>query len=158
VNPGRFWWGWIAATVAVYVGFWALLKVADIAPRPGPLLLLVALAMSVLALVNLSVDVNGASWDVQSSQSVTEPGQDSRLGMYVRTLTGHLDSRTPDTGLRDRLASLAAGRLAQRRRLGLYDPAAAAVLGPEVTAILTGPARRLSRSEIETCVRSIEQI
>ena len=158
MSAARFWWGWIAATAGMYAGIWVLLSAADLSPRPGPLLLLIALVMSVLALVNLNLSAEGPSWEVYSSQPVTEPGQDARLGMYVQTLAGHLDSRAPDSGLRDRLAALAAGRLAQRRGLGLHDPEAVRVLGPEVAAILTGPVRRLSREEIETCVRSIEAL
>ena len=151
-----FWWGWLTATGVVFAVFWALLYALGVDPRPGPLLLLVALVMAVLALVNINLVSDGPSWDVHSSQPVTEPGQDARLGMYTRALSGHLDAKTVDPVLRDRLADLAAARLRQRHGVGLRDPAARDLLGREVADLLTGPPRRLGRGEIETAVRRIE--
>jgi hypothetical protein len=152
----RFWWRWLAATAVVYAVFWLLLYGLDVDPRPGPLLLLVALVMAVLALVNINLTSDGPSWEVHPSQPVTEPGQDARLGMYVRVISGHLDAKTLDPALRDRLADLATARLRQRHGLGLREPAATALLGHEVADLLTGPPRRLARREIEAAVRSIE--
>jgi hypothetical protein len=153
---GRFWWHWLAATAVVFGAVWALLTVVDVDPRPGPLLLLVSLVMAVLALVNLNVSSEAPSWEVHSSQPVSEPGQDARLAMYVRVIGGHLDARAPDPALRDRLADLAGARLRQRHGVGLHDPAATELLGPQVTGLLTGPPRRLGRGEIEDAVRRIE--
>lgn len=136
----RFWWRWLAATGAVFGVMWALLTVADVEPRPGPLLLLVALVMAVLALVNLNVNAESSSWEVHPTQPVTEPGQDARLGMYVRVIGGHLDARLPDPALRDRLCELAGALLRQRHGVGLRDPVAADLLGPQVTEFLTGSA------------------
>ncbi len=152
----RFWWGWLAATAVVYGAIWLMLTGLDTQPRPGPLLLLVALVMAVLALVNISVTGDGPSWEVHPSQPVTEPGQDARLGMYTRVISGHLDAKTIDPALRDRLADLASALLQQRHGLGLHEPAATALLGREVADLLTGPPRRLSRGEVEAAVRTIE--
>ena len=128
----------------------------DVDPRPGPVLLLVALVTAVLALVNINLVAGGPDWEVHSSRPVNEPGQDARLGMYLRVIGDHLDAKVPDAGLRDRLAALATSRLRQRHGIGLRDPGATDLLGPEVTDILTGPPRRLSRGEIEDAVRRIE--
>jgi hypothetical protein len=152
----RFWWRWLAATAGVFVALWLLLTLIDVQPRPGPLLLLVALAMAVLALVNLNVSGEAATWEVSASQPVTEPGQDTRLAMYVRVIGGHLDARVPDPALRDRLAALATARLRQRHGVGLRDPRAVDLLGRQAADIMTGPARRLTRGEIEDAVRRIE--
>jgi hypothetical protein len=152
----RFWWRWLAATAVVYGAIWLMLTALDTEPRPGPLLLLVALVMAVLALVNINVTSDGPSWEVQPSQPVTEPGQDARLGMYTRVISGHLDAKTVDPALRDRLADLASALLRQRHGLGLREPAATDLLGREVADLLTGPPRRLSRGEVETAVRTIE--
>ena len=152
----RFWWGWLAATAVVYGAIWLMLTGLDTQPRPGPLLLLVALVMAVLALVNINVTGDGPSWEVHPSQPVTEPGQDARLGMYTRVISGHLDAKTIDPALRDRLADLASALLRQRHGLGLHEPAATELLGREVADLLTGPPRRLSRGEIEAAVRTIE--
>jgi hypothetical protein len=154
----RFWWGWLAATAVAYGAMWLMLTGLDTEPRPGPLLLLVALVMAVLALVNINATADGPSWEVQPSQPVTEPGQDARLGMYARVISGHLDAKTVDPALRDRLADLASAQLRQRHDLGLREPAAAELLGRDVTDMLTGPPRRLSAGEVEAAVRSIERL
>jgi hypothetical protein len=45
-------------------------------------------------------------------------------------------------------------------RLGLSrgDPAVERRLGPTLTAVLDGPPRHLKRSEIEECIRRIEEL
>jgi len=154
----RFWWRWLVATAVVFGVAWAVLVGLDTGPRPGRLLLLVTLLMAVLALVNVSLVSDGPDWTVDTVQPVTAPGQDTRLGMYARVIAGHLDARQADPTLRDRLAELADRRLRQRHGLTLRDDGTARLLGREVTDILTGPARRLSRSEIETCVARIEEL
>jgi hypothetical protein len=154
----RFWWRWLAATAVVYGVIWLMLTGLDTRPRPGPLLLLVALVMAVLAVVNINMMSDGPSWEVHPSQPLTEPGQDARLGMYVRVIGGHLDAKTVDPSLRDRLADLASAQLRQRHGLALRDPAATDLLGREVVDLLTGPPRRLARGEVEAAVRSIERL
>jgi hypothetical protein len=158
MNPARFWWGWLTATVLTYVVIWVLMVSVDVDPRPERLLLLVALLTAVLALVNISVVSDPSDWDVHSVHPVTAPGQDVRLGMWVRVIGDHLNSRYTDAALRDRLAELAAARLRQRHGLDLRDQAATTLLGADVARILTDPARSLSRTEIETCVRRIEEL
>jgi hypothetical protein len=155
---GKFWWRWLAVTLIVFGLAWALLASLDTGPRPIQLLLLVLLGMAVLALANLSVVSDGPDWSVDSVSPVSPPGQDTRLGMYTRVISGHLDSRDPDPGLRDRFADLADRRLHQRRGFGLRDPRATDVLGPATLELLTGPPRRLSRTQIRTCVEKIEEI
>jgi hypothetical protein len=154
----RFWWRWLATTALVFGAAWALLVGLDTGPRPGRLLLLVALLMAVLALVTVSTVGDGPEWTVHTTQPVAEPGQDVRLGMYARVIAGHLDARQVDTTLRDRLADLADRRLRQRHGLTLRDPGTADLLGLEVAEILTGPARRLTRRQIESCVAGIEAL
>ncbi len=152
----RRWAGWLAATAAVFGVAWAVLTALDTAPRPLRLLLLVALAMGVLMLVHLASRSEQAVWTVHSTQPGLAPGQDARLDMYTRTIAGHLDARHPDSGLRDRLATLADTRLRQRHGVDLHGPEVGRLLGDDVVAVLLGPAHRLSRGEIETCVRRIE--
>jgi hypothetical protein len=153
-----FWWRWAAVTAAVFGAAWLLLVALDVGPRPERLLLLVVVAMAVLALVNVSVVSEGPDWSVDTVQPVIAPGQDTRLAMYSRVISGHLDSRDVDATLRDRLAALAGVRLRQRHGIGLQDPDARILLGAEVADILTGPPRRLSRGQIESCVRQIEEL
>lgn len=157
-GPGRFWWRWAVTTLVVFGVAWVLLVSLDTGPRPGRLFLLVVLLMGVLALANVSVVADGPDWSVDSVAPVSPPGQDTRLGMYTRVISGHLDARDADPGLRDRFADLAERRLRQRRGFGLRDPRAREVLGAEVADILTGPPRRLTRTQIQTCVTTIEEL
>ena len=154
----RFWWRWLAATLVGYAGTWGLMAAFDVSVLPWRLLLLVAVVTAVLALVNVAVVGDGPDWSVDTIASVSPPGQDTRLGMYTRVISGHLDARQLDPSLRDRFADLADRRLRQQHGVGLRDPGAVALLGREVTGVLTGPVRRLSRAEIETCVRAIEEL
>jgi hypothetical protein len=153
-----FWWRWLAATAVLFGAAWGLLTLLDTGPRPGRLLLLVALVTAVLALVNVALMGDGPDWTVVSAAPLAPAGQDTRLGMYTRVLAGHLDARLPDAALRDRLADLADRRLHQHHGVGLHDPAATELLGDEVGGLLTGPVRRMSRDEIERCVRRIEEL
>jgi hypothetical protein len=157
-GPGRFWARWLLGTVAVFGLFWVLLTLLDLEPRPWRLLLLVGLLMSVLALVSLGVVTEGPDWEVVTVTPVTEPGQDARLAMYTRVIGGHLDSRQVDPGLRDRLATLTDARLRQRLGIGLDEAVATGRLDRHLVDVVTGPPRRLTRHEIETCVRRIEEL
>jgi hypothetical protein len=157
-GSGGFWWRWLAATAVLFGAAWVLLTVLDTGPRPGRLLLLVALVTAALALVNVGLVSDGPDWSVQTAAPLAPAGQDTRLGMYTRVISGHLDARLPDSALRDRLAELADLRLHQRHGSGLHDPSAETLLGADVNAVLTGPVRRLSRDEIERCVRRIEEL
>jgi hypothetical protein len=154
----RFWWRWLAATLVAFGATWAVMASLDASARPWRLLLLVAVVAAVLALVNVATIADGPDWSVDTIASVSPPGQDTRLGMYTRVISGHLDARQPDPTLRDRIADLADRRLRQQHGLGLRDPDAVALLGDEVSGILTGSVRRLTRAEIETCVRRIEEL
>ena len=158
MSVSAFWRRWLISTAAAFGLMWVLLAVLDTGPRPGRLLLLVTFATAVAALVAVGLVGEGPDWDVHASQSATPAGQDHRLGMYTRVITGHLDARLPDPGLRDRFAALADRRLRQRHGVGLHDTEAADLLGEESHRILTGPVRRLSRDEIERCVREIEEL
>jgi hypothetical protein len=157
-SVSRFWWRWLAATLVAYAATWGLMAAFDASARPWRLLLLVAVATAVLALVNVAAVGDGPDWSVDTISSVSPPGQDTRLGMYTRVISGHLDARQLDPSLRDRFADLADRRLRQQHGIGLRDPGADELLGTDVTGVLTGPVRRLSRTEIETCVRRIEEL
>ncbi len=158
MSTSRFWWRWLLATallLGVVIGVLALMGSTW---HFWPLLLLVAFSTSVMALVDTGTVNDGPDWTVDTTQAVAPAGQDSRLGMYTRAIAGHLDAREPDHTLRDRLADLADRRLRQRRGVALGHPTAAEVLGAEAVAVLTGPARRLSRAEIDRTVRRIEEL
>jgi hypothetical protein len=154
----RFWLWWSVATALLLGAVVGVLQLNGNTWHFWPLVLLVVFVTSVLALVNLATVTEGSDWSVGSVQALAPPGQDSRLAMYTRAIIDHLDARTPDSTLRDRLAALADRRLRQRHALHLQDAAAANLLGVEVSSILTGSPRRLTRDEIDRCVRRIEEL
>jgi hypothetical protein len=157
-SRGRFWLDYLATTALLYAGVWGVLAVNGAHAQWARLALLVALGTAVLALVNVGSVNDGPDWSVESIQPLAPPGQDTRLAMYTRVISGHLDARTPDGTFRDRVADLADRRLRQRHGVGLADPRARTLLGDEVADILRGPPRRLSREQIDRCVTTIEEL
>jgi hypothetical protein len=92
-----------------------------------------------------------------SEYAAASTGQDAGLAGNVRLIENHLSSREVDPLLPGRIARMTSDRLS---RLGLSrgDPAVERRLGPTLTAVLDGPPRRLKRSEIEECIRRIEEL
>ena len=147
----------IGAVVAFGV-LYPILVFFDADPEPIRLALLVG---TCVALFGLTFDALGAeepSWDVEVDRpSVRETG-DPRLVRNVALLESHRSARLPDHALRDRLAVLTDEVLRQRYGLRRDDPAAEQLLGPELTDVLTGPARRLEPAEIDRCLTRIEEL
>lgn len=157
MNPRRWWWRLVAGVLsfaALDVGF----VLVDFEPDPLRLGLVVALVVATAALVLDALADPGPSWTVDVAHPARPPGQDARTARYLSLLESHLTARTPDGALRDRLASLADLVLRQRHGVGREDPAAAELMGAELTAVLASPPHRLSRSEIERCVQRIEEL
>jgi hypothetical protein len=158
VRPRR-WWRRLATGVALFAGLGAGSVAADFDPDPLRLGLVVALVVATWGLVLDSLADTGPSWTVEAAaHPARPPGQDARTARNLSLLENHVTARTADGALRDRLAALADLVLRQRHGVGREDPAAAALLGPDLTAVLDAPPRRLSRPEIERCVRRIEEL
>lgn len=146
---------WAAVLFAVlYAGF----AVLDFEPHPLPLLLLVVVGVAAVGLVVDGLGGEEPSWTVDMARWASPPGQDPRLAIYLRLLESHLTTATPDPALRDRLAAIAALRLQQGHGVAGPGPRRDALLGPDLTAVLDGPVRRLSRAEITRCVQRIEEL
>jgi hypothetical protein len=122
----------------------------------------VALAVSlVLAVAWLTVDTlatEGPSWEVHGGDDVHVAGADPGLATYRRILEDHLSAREPSPVLRDRLAALATQRLSRHHGLALGDPGSQERLGPDLTAVLSGPVRRLTPAELDTFLHRIEDL
>jgi hypothetical protein len=137
---------------------WVVLAVARTDPDPVRLALLVATCTAVLGLVLDGLADNGPSWDVPVERpSILEAG-DPRLSQYVGLLEAHESARVEDRALRDRLAMVVTGVLAQKHGLSRDDPRAAELLGAELSGVIDGPPRRLSRAEVERCLTRIEEL
>lgn len=152
-------WLWRLAT------FGLLLAVADItlglfkfAPDHLRLALLMALGfMAALLLLDALAD-DAPRWRDEPVRPMLAPGGDHRLGGFVRLVEGHLTADTPDSALRDRLASLCDERLARKHGLTRHDVGAEALLGSDLLHDLSGPVRRLSRADVGRYLERIENL
>jgi hypothetical protein len=153
-TPWRRLAGAAALALALYVG----LLLLDFEPDPLRLTLLVLVCAAGLGLLVDGLGSDDPSWSVDAVRWATPPGQDHGFSAYVRIIEGHLTVDVPHGVLRDRLGALAARRLEQRHGLRPDDPRAAALMGPELTAVLSEPPRRLSATEIDRCVKRIEEL
>jgi hypothetical protein len=150
-------WAWRAAgTVALVVVLDVVLTRFDFAPDHLRLALVVALGVAVVGLVVDSLAEGGSTWPAEPMSSGGATATDPHLASYVRILESHLTARGGDAALRNRLATLCDERLARRHALARDDPAAEALLGPELVGVLSGPPRRLTREQIDGCLRRIE--
>jgi hypothetical protein len=151
---------WVVRGVLVVVGIVGLTIFAAIEetrPRVLPTVLLVG---AVVAIYGLLVDTGGTApvdWSPSAEYAAPWGGQDSGLAGNMRLLENHLSAREVDPLLRGRLARMTDDRLS---RLGLSrgDPEVERRLGPTLTAVLDGPPRPLRRTEIEECIRRIEEL
>lgn len=144
----------LAAYAATYGVLWAL----DFGPHPLPLLLLLVLGWLVWRLVHRALDAPAAEWDAVTDGTSRPAGQDAVLSGYLRVLQSHVDSRTPDPALRERLLSLGRARL--EARLGV-PPDGRTVderLGPDWAALRADPDRHLSVAQIDRLLRRIEEL
>ena len=148
----------LAGALVAFVVLEVLLTVIDADPEPLRLALLVATCTALLGLMYDALNVGEPSWRVEVERPSVRTSGDPRLVRNVGLIEAHLSSRTPDHALRDRLAVLTDQVLHQRHGLGRNDPAAAALLGPELSDVLTGPPRRLSPAQIDRCLTTIEEL
>jgi hypothetical protein len=151
---------WVArgllALVAVLV-LVAFARVEHTSPLLLPMVLVVATVVAIGGLLLDTADFEVPSWEVPLELPSTSSGQDMGLVGNVRLIENHLSARHVDPLLPGRLARLADDRLG---RLGLRrdDPGVRDRLGPTLNAVLDGPARTLRRTEIEECIRRIEEL
>lgn len=135
-----------------------VLQVAGFEPDL-PRVVLIGAVCAAAVWVGLDVLVDaGPGWRVDDAPVVAEPAADTRLATYRRMLDSHLQGATQDPAVRDALARLARGVMLRRHHLEWDDPRSAARLHPDLRAVLDAGPRRLSRSEIDRCLRHIEEI
>lgn len=134
------------------------LVLLDFAPDQLRLLLLTALGFAVAVLLLDALADDSPGWRDETVLPMTVPGNDHRLGAFVRLIESHLTSATPTAALRDRLADLCDERLQRAHSLTRQDPAAEDLLGHDLLRDLAGPVRRLSRAEIDRHLERIENL
>ena len=140
--------------VAVLVGF---ARIEHTTPLLLPMVLLVGAVVAIAGLVNDSGGADPPEWDVSAYVSRSSAGQDAGLAANMRLLENHLTSRQADASLQSRLARLTDERLA-RHGLRRDDPEVVTRLGPTLTGVLDGPPRILRPTEIDECLRRIEEL
>lgn len=159
MRPHR--WVWRALGGLVVFGLLeGALVLAKTDPDAVRLALLVAICVVVLGMVRDALPEGTPSWEVVVERPSVRSSGDPRLGRYVNVLEAHLSARSHahDTTLRDRLGVLADQVLRQRYGVGRDDPRGVELLGPDLVAVLTGPARRLGPTEIDRCLTRIEEL
>ncbi|WP_028642592.1 hypothetical protein [Nocardioides sp. URHA0020] len=144
--------------VAGFLGAELLLTLVDAGPDPLRLALLVATCTVLLGLVLDALDDAEPSWSVEVEEPSVRDSGETRMVRYVGLIEAHESSRAPDRALRDRLGVLADQVLQQRHGLRRDDPGAGVLLGPELSEMLDGPPRRLSRAEISHYLSTIEEL
>jgi hypothetical protein len=151
---------WFSRALFALVAVLVLVVFARVEHTSPLLLPMVLLVCAVVAIAGMVVDSAGAApaeWEMEGGYGGVTVGQDQGLAGNSRLLENHLSARQPDPLLRGRLARMTDDRLA---RLGLRrgDPRVAQRLGPTLTGVLDGPPRTLRLSEIEECIRRIEEL
>jgi len=151
---------WVVRGILVAVGvagLTVLAAVEDTHPRVVPTVLLVT---AVVAIYGMLADTGGAEpaeWSPALDHFAASAGQDAGLAGNMRLLENHLSARDVDPFLQARLARMTDDRLSGMG-LSRGDPEVQRRLGPTLTAVLAGPPRPLRRSEIEECIRRIEEL
>lgn len=151
---------WVARGLLALIAVLILIAFARIEHTSPLLIPMVLLVCAVVAIAGMVVDSAGAApatWEIDTEYGAVSVGQDQGLAGNARLLENHLSARTPDPLLRGRLSRMTDDRLA---RVGLRrgDPGVAQRLGPTLTGVLDGPPRTLRLSEIEECIRRIEEL
>jgi hypothetical protein len=154
----RRWWVRIALGALAFAGIEGGLLVAHGQADELRLALVVALVVCASALLVDASPVEPATW----AQHVEHEGGlgrlDPRTATYLRILEGHLSARDADVGLQGRLRELADQTMRVRHDLGVDDPRAEELLGPELRGVLTGPPRKLDADQVARCVQRIEEL
>jgi hypothetical protein len=156
---GRWhWWVRIGLVVAVAGGLTVTGILLELEPEPVRVFAVVALVAALAGIVVDSVPDQLPTWKVDHVRRGDIRGRDARTAGNLWLLESHLSSRHAEPHLRDRLARLAEQNLSVRHGVAPETARARELMGPELTAVVTGPPRRLRREEIERCVTRIEQL
>jgi hypothetical protein len=143
--------------VAVVVGLAVFARVEQTTPLLLPMALLVFAIVALGGLLLDASDFDAPDWEVIADVDTSAGGQDTGLAGNARLIENHLSARTEDPLLPARLVRTTHARL---HRLGLdaQDHDVRRRLGPTLCAVLDGSSRSLRLTEIEECIRRIEEL
>jgi hypothetical protein len=152
------WWFRLAVLIASAVT--TVVVTARLEMEPDPLRV-VLLTAAVVVLVGLLLDVGPSpapAWRPDEAHLAEHYRRDPRTAANLRILQHHLAMDRADSALRDRLGQLAEQVLEVRHGERPETARAYRLMGPELTRVVNDPPHRLSRDEIERCVRRIEEL
>ena len=153
---------WIVRVVAVAVLAVVVNVLLDLVSRRHDVVLVTLAVVCVVAAVALVVEGTGAaaapSWSVERLSDTRPVRREATLASYERLLERHWTSREPDTGLQQRLLSLAGRRLAQTHRAEDREDRLRAVLGPDLEVLADPGPHRLSPARISRIIDRIEEL
>jgi hypothetical protein len=145
--------------LAVALGAWVLGN----QPDPGLLALMIGVGAAVVWLyLDVSADAEVSHWPEMTEEPLRPPGEDARLERLHRILTQHQSAHDVGDALHRTLTELADHRLVAHHGVSLLaDPErAAAILGPELTSVVTQrpPYPRLSTDRVDVLLQRIEAL
>jgi hypothetical protein len=157
VSGGRW---WLRLVVLVAAAAAVLLIGGRLEMDPDPVRVVLTTA-AVVVLVGLLLDAApppAPGWRLEEAHVADFHRRDPRTAANLRILEHHLAMNRADSALRDRLAELVEQVLLVRH--GEHPETARAYerMGPELTAVVNDPPRKLRREEIERCVLRIEEL
>lgn len=163
-GPQRILW---RRRVALAVAVWFLLCAAGLMLHAQPRPVLLALAVgaaggTAVLFLDVSDGIPPAAWPLRSDEPVRARGEDLRLAVLRRLVSGHLDSRETRDHLRHHLVQLADRRLVAHQGVSrLADPdRAAALMAPELAAFVSAapPYPRMTLGQINRLIDQIEEL
>ena len=158
VTGARRWWWRGALALLVYAAVMTLGTVLHNDPDPVTVALVVVVLVAAGSVLVDSAQVSTTTWSAVPAPGVSLGRSDPRTAATLRLLEGHLTARQPDGALRNRLRSLADQVLRERHELGVDDPRADPLLGPDLLTVLREPPRRLTLTALEGLVHRIETL
>jgi hypothetical protein len=157
VSGGRW---WLRLVVLVAAAAAVLLIGGRLEMDPDPVRVVLTTA-AVVVLVGLLLDAApppAPGWRLEEAHVADFHRRDPRTAANLRILEHHLAMNRADSALRDRLAELVEQVLLVRHGEHPETAGAYELMGPELTAVVNDPPRKLRREEIERCVLRIEEL
>jgi hypothetical protein len=155
---GRRWWLRLVVLVAAAAAVLLIGGRLEMDPDPVRVVLTTA---AVVVLVGLLLDAApppAPGWRLEEAHVADFHRRDPRTAANLRILEHHLAMNRADSALRDRLAELVEQVLLVRHGEHPETARAYELMGPELTAVVNDPPRKLRREEIERYVRRIEEL
>lgn len=157
MSGGRWWLRVVVLLASAAAVLWVGGRL-EMDPDPVRVVLMTA---AVVVLVGLLLDAApppAPGWRLEEAHVADFHRRDPRTAANLRILEHHLAMNRADSALRDRLAELVEQVLLVRHGEHPETARAYQLMGPELTAVVNDPPRKLRREEIERCVRRIEEL